>query len=389
MQIHVIVYTFLRISIETKWNFFGIFQTSKNIMDDNLTESFGSLQNQCFSWMLNSLTRPNVTLEEINQQHTRRFYGGLALLGFVIVAGMIGNVHVLVLYYRKFKVSNYRLFIIWLSCLGILNCFISAPLIIFYLVHSMTYPSNMLCKFTRFMLYFFAVASTSAMVVIAIERYRKIMTPHSTQISLRMAKIMCLFSLVVAGFLSWPAPILFGITRVPTGVRGLDGARCLMDDTYKDTVYMPIYHFSTLLYFVIVSIWLIVVYVCIAKRVLKSGKFKDRVSSVALNPNASTRGSNGSCISKSVTKTFTFLAVTFAYIACATPHHVSALLFFLTRDLDCKLSLPEAQVYYTFVWSYFLNGAINPCIYAYRDKKFREELKSLYGRCRTPCCVDK
>ncbi|XP_022315191.2 G-protein coupled receptor 83-like [Crassostrea virginica] len=357
------------------------------MMGDNITESPGTApaqSRQCFSWMISTLTKPNVTLEAINQQHTRRFYGGLALLGFIIVAGILGNVHVLVLYYRKFKVSNYRLFIIWLSCLGIINCCISAPLIIFYLVHPITYPSEGFCKVTRFTLYFFAVASTSAMVVIAIERYRKIMTPHSTQISLKMAKLMCLLSLVVAGFLSWPAPILFGLTRVPTGVIGIEGVRCLMDDSYTNTIYMPIYHFSTLLYFVIVTIWLIVVYVCIAKKVLKSGKFKDRVSSVALTSNSSMRGSNGSCISKTVTKTFTFLAVTFAYIACATPHHVLALLFFLTRDLDCRLSLSEAQIYYTFVWSYFLNSAINPCIYAYRDRQFRQELKSLYGECCRP-----
>lgn len=346
---------------------------------ENSTESLEHSQKQCFSWMKETLTKPNVTLEEINQQHIGRFHGGLALLGFVIVAGMIGNMHVLMLYYKKFKVSNYRLFIIWLTCLDMINCCVSAPLIIFYLLHPIIYPYEGFCKMTRFTLYVCAIASTSAMVVIAIERYRKVMTPHSPQISLQTAKLMCLVSLVVAAGLSWPAPILFGLSHVPTGVEGLEGIRCLTDDTYKHTPYMSIYHFTTLVYFVIVSICLIVVYVCIAKRVLKSGKFKDRVSGVPLTPD--TRASTSSCVSKTVTKTITFLTVTLAYIACATPHHVLAILFFLSHNLDCKLSLLEAQFYYAFVWSYFLNSMINPCIYAYRDKKFRDELESVYRRC--------
>lgn len=356
-------------------------------MEENETESLGESHKQCFSWMKETLTKPNVTLEEINQQHIRRFHGGLVLLGLVIVTGMIGNMHVLVLYYKKFKVSNYRLFIIWLSCLDMINCCVSAPLMVFYLLHPLTYPFDGFCKITRFTLYFCAIASTSAMVVIAIERYRKIMTPHSTQISLQKAKLMCLISLVVAASLSWPAPILYGLTQVPTGVEGVHGVRCLTDNAYKNTNYMTIYHFTTLVYFVIVSVCLIIVYVCIAKRVLKSGKFKDRVSSVSLT--SDTRASNGSCVTKTVTKTFTFLTVTLAYIACATPHHVLALLYFLSHNFDCKLSLGEAQLYYAFVWSYFLNNTINPCIYAYRDKKFREELEIIYSSCLAKCCAVK
>lgn len=152
---------------------------------------------------------------------------------------------------------------------------------------------------------------------------------------------MCFFSLVVVGFLLWLVFILFGIIWVLIGVRGLDGVCCLMDEIYKDMVYMLIYYFFMFFYFVIVFIWFIVVYVCIVKRVLKFGKFKDWVSFVVLNLNVSMWGFNGSCIFKLVIKMFMFLVVIFVYIVCVIFYYVLVLFFFLICDLDCKLFFLE------------------------------------------------
>ena len=78
--------------------------------------------------------------------------------------------------------------------------------------------------------------------------------------------------------------------------------------------------------------------------------------------------------------TGTLFIVTLAYIVSAIPHHVLSMLFFAIPNFDCTLSLLGGQFYYTFIWSYMINSAINPFIYGFRDRRFRREMRALYDR---------
>jgi hypothetical protein len=263
--------------------------------------------------MMDLYTKKNVTLEEVNDRLIVRFLGGIFFLSILMVVGLIGNAHVLFIYHRKFRRTNYRIYVLWLAMLDMFNCGISAPFVIFYLLHPANFPSSEFCKIFRFILYFcvvanpgipvgsefipkrmgagqdnvnatmrlnkhmtFAwvevicdfngamwlamldmfncgisapfvifyllhpanfpssefckifrfilyfcgVASTASLVPIAIDRGRKILAPLKSQITSTQAKVMCLLSLIVALTLSWPAPILFGINSEPTGIPG-------------------------------------------------------------------------------------------------------------------------------------------------------------------------
>ena len=179
---------------------------------------------QCHEWVhryIDANATSSVTLDDVNRVLTLRLLGGIIFLSSLIVIGLFGNVHVLYVYCRKYKKSNYRIYVLWLAILDILNCTITAPLVIFYLFTPVVYPNDIFCKIFRFMLYFFAMCSTSALVVIAVDRCRKVLKPLKRQITTTQAKKLCVLCLLVALVLSWPAIVLFGLTDAPTGIPGL------------------------------------------------------------------------------------------------------------------------------------------------------------------------
>ncbi|OWF38818.1 Growth hormone secretagogue receptor type 1 [Mizuhopecten yessoensis] len=342
----------------------------------------------CYQWMQDTLDKPDVTLVDINNKLILRFIGGITFLAIICIVGLIGNNLVIFIYFRRFRKSNYRIYVLWLAILDIVNCTVSAPLVIIYMLFPVTFPSDIFCKVFRFILYFLSMMSTSALVVIAIDRCRKVLHPLRRQISTNQAKFLCFISVIISLALSWPAPILFGLSDVQTGVPGLTGFRCITANKYKKTLYMILYSSVTSLYFIAVTTSLIIVYTLIGRQIFKHNVFRSsmrKMSSLSTDyddsPRRGSKASSNGCANYSVRKTtWTLGVVTIAYILSALPHHALALLYFLSKDLDCKLDLLESQFYYTFIWSYFVNSAINPFIYGFRDKKFRKEVKLIYSK---------
>ncbi|KAK3087917.1 hypothetical protein FSP39_012426 [Pinctada imbricata] len=348
-------------------------------MEDNVTsDNVSSEAPACHVWLKDALPNLyNATLDQVNSQLVRRNIGGILLLSALIIVGLIGNVHVMWIYLRQFKTSNYRVYVLWLAILDILNCTVVAPMVISYLFFPVQFPSLLYCKLFRFVLYVMAISSTSSLIAIAIDRYRKVCNPLGKQFSIKKAKFLCVLSLCVGIGMSWPAPIMYGMSHAPTGVPGLEGYRCFTEDYFKTTYYQTIFNAILGLYFIVVSSTLVFVYIRIGKHIKTHQKFQNNIRKMSVrNPEelkaVTNAGSNKS--------TVTLCVVTIAYILSALPHHILATLIFLKKDFDCSLSLVSAQLYYTFIWSYFVNSVVNPFIYGIRDKKFRFAVKRLYRK---------
>lgn len=81
---------------------------------------------ECFSWLdINNST----TIYDINAQFTERHLGGIVFTGILMFLGLFGNLTVLWIYIRRFKMSNYRTYTIWLALMDVGNCFIGMPFI--------------------------------------------------------------------------------------------------------------------------------------------------------------------------------------------------------------------------------------------------------------------
>ena len=335
----------------------------------------------CHAWLKDAIPNlGNATLGEINNQLVRRNIGGIALLSVFIILGLVGNIHVLWVYLRQFKKSNYRVYVLWLAIIDILSCTVVAPMVISYLLFPVKFPSLFYCKLFRFVLYTAAITSTSSLIAIAIDRYRKVCNPLGKQFSSSTAKILCAMSLVVGVAMSWPAPIMYGMSHADTGVQGLEGYRCFTEDYFKTSYYQVIFNVILGLYFFVVSSTLIFVYIKIGGHIKTHQKFQDSIRQMSIHNEHDIKRGSGSSPSNTNKSTLTLCFVTIAYILSALPHHILATMIFLKKDFDCNLSLPAAQLYYTFIWSYFFNSVVNPFIYGIRDRKFRFAVKRIYQR---------
>jgi len=109
-------------------------------------------------------------LHELNANEARENGGGVAFISIIMVIGIIGNLHVLVVYTLRIKASNHRVFILVLAMIDFTTCVIGMPFILVDLSHPLTFTLTAACKILRFLNYFVAASSAMLMVVIAAER---------------------------------------------------------------------------------------------------------------------------------------------------------------------------------------------------------------------------
>lgn len=317
----------------------------------------------------------NVTLKDINEAFRTRNLGGIIFVSILMVIGLIGNIHVLLIYALKFKVSNYKIYILMLAALDLTNCCLSMPLVIMYLSFPFMYPSNIFCKIFRFILYYVSVASTIILVVIAVDRFRKICKPLGFQFSVRHTKILCISVLLFTLCLTWPVPVLYGDSTVHTGIDGITGTRCFTVDKFKDTNYQAEFNALLTIVFIVITLILAILYYCIVRDVRLHNKIRwECQMSQSSHKNMSRKLLNR----RGRKTTITLFAVTVGYVASALPHHALALFIFIKKDLDCILTFEQGLTYYMFVWIFLANNCINPIIYGFSDNRFRRELKRFY-----------
>ncbi|XP_033743128.1 RYamide receptor-like [Pecten maximus] len=220
------------------------------------------------------------TLEELNDKYTQQKLGGIVFVTLLMITGVIGNAHVLYLFAFKFPKSNHRIYILCLAVLDMITCSIGMPFVIVDLQNTLTFESAIVCKLLRFLNYFNSGGSAFTLVVIAVDRYKKICNPLGKQMNERMAKIACSIALSISLILAWPAPVLYGRSTVDTHVDGITGVACFTEDKFKKTKYQ-LYFNSVLILVVFGSfVTLIVLYSLIGQRIWKQGKARLKM----LNP---------------------------------------------------------------------------------------------------------
>lgn len=220
------------------------------------------------------------TIEDLNDRYTQQKLGGIVFVALMMVVGVIGNAHVLYLFAFKFPKSNHRIYILCLAVLDMITCSIGMPFVIVDLQNTLTFESAIVCKLLRFLNYFNSGGSAFTLVVIAVDRYKKICHPLGKQMNERKAKIACSIALSISLLIAWPAPVLYGKSTVDTHVDGITGVSCFTEDQFKKTKYQ-LYFNSVLILVVFGSfVALIVLYSLIGRRIWKQGKARTKM----LNP---------------------------------------------------------------------------------------------------------
>ena len=188
------------------------------------------------------------------------------------VFGGFGNIFVLYVYRYKYPPCNFRTFVTSLAATDFVSCLFVFPCEI--VGHRMwfSYPKTAMwfCKL-KTAIFAVAVMTTSMiLLLISVDRFRKVCRPFGTQISVQNAFTICVASVIVAMMITSPIPILFGIQNENITYQGdvIEITSCEKDDAYKDTLFMPIYlivlYYSPIIVFMVTTTFL---YILILRKI--------------------------------------------------------------------------------------------------------------------------
>lgn len=365
---------------------------------------FSSLN--CSDWLLGRNSNNSLSPDDVSRLVNRRNVPGIAFVSCMIVIGTIGNILVIIVFKTKYRKSTYRVFVLCLAFLDTINCCLTMPFVLTYILYSQNFPSQALCKIGHFTGFYIGLASPFTLILIAVDRYRNICQPLCAQISHRKANIYCITVNVVSLVLSWHVPVIYGNARYKMADVGLIVTRCYKEDfdiAIKITWWQYIILTAIL---ILVTTVLAVVYFIIMRKVHQKSRYFAKVTTTVsdaptcdrrgrrktLSTSSSTtsacsvNGDNVSFVTKTVQTrktTLTFLIITSVYIFSSFVHHALAITLHVVPDLDCMMSFTEGALFWTFFWTIFLNNIANPFIYGLSDERFRRHLKNFFHKKKT------
>ncbi|XP_053376152.1 uncharacterized protein LOC128547416 [Mercenaria mercenaria] len=157
------------------------------------------------------------------------------IIGLFSLLGIIGNTVVIIVYNRKYPTCNFKYFVLVLAGIDLVSCAILMPMEMYTLAHWFKFTYSWLCKIKSFLNVFTVTSSASALLLIAIDRFRKVCKPHSKQIQPQLAIKLTIIILFLSIIPATSDAVFWGIhTHVEGNVTIF---MCEKDDEFKDTIW--------------------------------------------------------------------------------------------------------------------------------------------------------
>lgn len=359
----------------------------------------------------------------------------VSYLVLLAVVGTIGNGHALIVYYLRYKTSNHRTFVLWLSVVDLLACCLGIPFEIFDLRYSYTFFAVAPCKIFRFLNHFVSVGSGLLLGVIALERYRKVCMPFKQQMDEKCAMKACIITVISALMLSIPGFVFYGPSLKITETN-LTGSDCTVLATYKNSTVFWVYSGLFLLISTTIFIICVIAYVLVGRAMYKQMVFRKSAQITGKRPatvqrsnshtsgklSRSTSHENGAYVgdeessmnvldmrnkistierkiakgNKTRTKKFVldrskritlmFLVATAVSYVGYLPYNIIIFIKVLNPKAYRAMSNVLGQFMAVLLRGYFLNNASNPVVYCFLDNRFRTECKNFYSRIQEYVC---
>nr|KAG5712473.1 hypothetical protein BaRGS_011447 [Batillaria attramentaria] len=188
--------------------------------------------------------------------------------------GVLGNSLVLYVYNRRLRKGTIRWFIQALAVFDLLSCLVAIPGEIVDMRINYTFGHSPMCQVLRTVSMFCTVASGMTLVVVAVERYKRICTPLGRQITPREAQIIVGVCTGVAAMCAAPASVLYGEQTTPTDDPRINGSDCSTADTFINTVFPLAFSSFQCLLFVGGALVLVVLYSLIGRKIWSHAHFR-------------------------------------------------------------------------------------------------------------------
>ncbi|XP_052057721.1 melanopsin-like [Mytilus californianus] len=278
-------------------------------------------------------------------------------LAICFVIGVTGNAFVLHVYYKQFKQSNYRLYVLFLSGIDIVFCLTVLP---FYIFNILSYWNSVdiVCKFGCFMTIFLSLASLIILVIVAVDRYLVLRKPMQKKIGEVHALKCCIIALLLSGTLSWYSFLIYGVNKQRNSEIQIVISQCT-----------SVHNLSKINNYVLLACSLLLAS-------FFSLAYGGILSKIKIHAQRSSIGS-----SKRRMTIIIYIAIT-AVFSISTIISVSLRIVKETvnKYQNCQGGYIEESAFMFFSLSHCINHVCNPVIYYWRDIRFKNGVK------RTLCC---
>ena len=285
----------------------------------------------------------------------------------LILVGIIGNIHVIIVYAIYYKKNNLRLYVVLLSIVDLTGCFSStlSRLSVFEMYKIIpewvSYPTVGMAAAA-------VMISMSLIVIIGVDRTRRVMKPLGLQITYTKAKLLCLVVCMIEVGIMTPAIVMlyYFQSYTTTDVLNILSAVFL---TYE----------CILCFLVLVCL---LVNICMGvymfRQFLKFGKLDTRETSSKTNINSI----RARVYKRGARKSFVFLVMALVSCIAVIPRIIYfGIICSGETPFLCEISSHIQSMLVICIYVQNANHCINPIVYGLLDLQFRKKCFMLYKRC--------
>ena len=309
---------------------------------------------------------------------------------FITVAGalgIVGNIIVIILYWCKIEDENGdRYFIPVLAVVDMLG---SITMTIYNLMDNyfiFNYPSEHLCRWLTFSMMFNGLLSPTLLLVIAVQRYKKVCQPSERHVTLKWRRCSIFFSVIFSAFIMMPCLFFSGTSTMTVNFQGqnVTGTLCKIIDHdnarhYRSLIFLHLGGIYTLLTAILII--LVVLYALIAVRIRKVFQVLG-TEHEPLHP--SEKGPNRQLGNKGIQTGFNLMyaLIVIMFIISFVPTAVTLILAY-TSVRYFELSNSALVLWMILARFMIVNHFVNPVIYTCFDVKFRSALSDICSCCKS------
>ena len=337
-----------------------------------------------------------------------------SFLAVLVFIGTLGNSLTIYIYALKYKPkSPFTTFTICLAIIDLLTCTLVMPGDILDLLYPYDLFSEIVCKIYRFIASVLFFCSVFCLLVISIDRYRRVCQPLKEQIGNRLSIKLCILAIIIGIIAS--TPVLYIQGSHTTTKANVTVATCFISDE-AETTSIPVL-FALFLFFVFLSTLVALAYLYISiYRVIKSRLTRKHKRTAKVNPTTisnlytvqtdvyvtqtegadKTRGTHTGNLqsqessgnarerqsSASRHKLLLFFSITVVFVCAYFPYLVVAFCVLIHDDFRSSMTTAGLTFYRLAFRFIFVHNVTNIVIYLVFDAKFRTESKNILTICK-------
>ena len=209
--------------------------------------------------------------EKLNDEMRLTVFPVTVFVGIEAVFGFCGNLLILYVFLFHYHKCNFKYFVLCLSFIDTTSTLTTLPGEMVTQTFWYVYPVPLVCKIKSFFNMFTVCGCAFGLLVIAIDRYRKVCRPLAWQIKPKVAMILIFVQLTISFIIAIPVPFFWGTHSFQKEYQGRNimVTVCEIDAKFKQTDYPLKYSIVTETTLAIVMFILFILYIFVVRKLLQ------------------------------------------------------------------------------------------------------------------------